>query len=651
MNQKQNRRIPRWWNWEDILLILLLACTLYFPGIGRISLFDRDEPRFAEAAREMLNSGNFIVPRFDGVLRPDKPPVIYWLMDISYKIFGVSTMAARLPSVIFGSLTLLLVYWMAGRRFGRLTGLLAAMMLAVSALFFAETRLATADSVMIFFTTLTMGCLWSAWDAWNASRANTMPHPQVHNLANVENGSLLNEYPIAGGGGFSWKMAGLFWAAMAGGILTKGVTPIFVICTVLALGLLTGGLPAAWRQTGIKRLPTALPRLFAAAIFKGSWGWCKKLRPLRGLALLAVLICPWFAAAWIETRGKLIAEMLNQNLVQRTTSGLQHHGAPPGFYLAVIWATFWPWSVLLVPAGYHLLRRARGRTPIILDRTAYQFLLAWIVPAWLVFELIVTKMVQYVLPLFIPLAIICADTLVQSWHRMTDVLNAGWFAAARWVWMIIWIILGGGMLLATWKWLAPADGMEFRLIVPTGAALMAVGVAGAMSWNRPAWPFVTVFTFAIALLLADTVSLPAVRQLDISRRAGMDMRLLAQRGYHLAAAGYIEPTLVFYSGGNIQLFGGGPPLATKVPFASPGHPLAPNALKYAVVVNRRTLAWLKRHHFVFYLHTWFSGIQAARGRFVCISVITNVPRGLPAGNSVRTRPGTAPRQGGRHAAG
>lgn len=261
----KKRLTQRWWNWEDILLILLLACTLYFPGIGRIPLFDRDEPRFAQAAREMLNSGNFIVPRFDGVLRPDKPPVIYWLMDISYKFFGVNTMAARLPSVIFGSLTLLLVYWIAGKRFGRLTGLLAALMLSVTTLFFAETRLATADSVMICFTTLTMGCLWSAWDAWNRLVAPAQLHPQVHTLENMEDGQLLNQAAAAAAGNFSWKMAAVFWAAMAAGILTKGVTPIFVLCTVLALPIFTGRLPGEFKKAGFKRLFVSLPKLLAAA--------------------------------------------------------------------------------------------------------------------------------------------------------------------------------------------------------------------------------------------------------------------------------------------------------------------------------------------------------------------------------------------------
>ena len=114
------------------------------------------------------------------------------------------------------------------------------------------------------------------------------------------------------------------------------------------------------------------------------------------------------------------------------------------------------------------------------------------------------------------------------------------------------------------------------------------------------------------------------------------MQLLAQRGYHLAAAGYIEPTLVFYSGGNVKLFGGGPPLLAGVPFGTFGHPLQPGAKKYAVVVNRRVLALLKKDHTIYYRRNWFEGIQTARGRFVRITLITNVPRHvatIPAGHT------------------
>ena len=387
-NRETKKTGKRWWSWEDGLLIILLAGALYLPGLARIPLFDRDEPRFAEAAREMLASGNLIVPRFDGALRPDKPPVIYWLMDISYKIFGVSGMAARLPSVLFGTLTLLVVYWMAGLRFGRAAGLLSALMLSVATLFFVETRLATADSVMIFFTTVCMACVWEAWDAQSTDDGELKLQPRVDQLQDSTGGEVLNESYVMRPTHVSFWVVLLFWASMAAGIMTKGVTPIFVLATMVALSITTGkaaDLIRAWWKSSLERRIVHLPELLYGVVRKGNWNWWRRLRPLLGMGILLLLVLPWFIAAWQATHGKLIEEMLNQNLVRRTSSGLQGHGEPPGFYLLVIWAIFWPWSVLLVPAAYHAIRRARGKLVMSIDPSPYQFLLAWIIPSWLIF--------------------------------------------------------------------------------------------------------------------------------------------------------------------------------------------------------------------------------------------------------------------------
>ena len=617
----------RWWSWEDALLIVLLAGALYLPGLARIPLFDRDEPRFASAAREMLVSGNFVVPRFDGVLRPDKPPAIYWLMDISYKLFGVSGMAARLPSVLFGTLTLLVVYWIAGRRFGRATGLLAALMLSVAALYFAETRLATADSVMIFFTTVCMACVWDAWDAQPSGDGVPKLRPRVDQLMESAGGEILNESYAPVQRHVSIGVVLAFWFAMAAGIMTKGVTPIFVLATMLALSLTTGRAETVWRDwwhsPGLGRI-IHFPELVYGLIRKGNWSWWRRLRPLLGLGILLLLVLPWFIAAWNATHGKLIEEMISQNLIKRTSSGLQGHGEPPGFYALVIWAIFWPWSILLVPAAYHAIRRVRGKLVMSLDPSPYQFLLAWGIPSWLIFECIVTKMVEYVLPLFIPLAILCADTLVQSWHRMTDVLAPKWFAGARWVWMAIWMGMGVGAVVAGWMLFAPHHPNEFYHLIPLAAALIATGAAGAISWNRPAWPYVTVLCFGLTLMIADVSTLPSIKALQISREAGQQLRRLRAEGFELGAVGYTEPSLVFYARGHIDLFSGPQAVLQKVPFNTIGSVSRVIHQRYCIVADRRDMNYFKQHHVHYYVWDWFTGLKMAKGRPVRITLLTNV---------------------------
>ena len=619
--------VKHWWSWEDALLIILLAGALYLPGLARIALFDRDEPRFASAAREMLTSGNLIVPRFDGVLRPDKPPVIYWLMDISYKIFGVSGKAARLPSVLFGTLTLLVVYWMAGRRFGRTTGLLSALMLSVAALYFTETRLATADSVMIFFTTVCMACVWEAWDSQTVDDGVPKLRPRVDELLASNGGEILNESYVASHGHVPIGMALIFWVSMAAGIMTKGVTPIFVLATMIALSLTTGRASDVWRDWWKSPSPDRiihLPELIYTLIRKGNWNWWRRLRPLLGFCILILLVLPWFIAAWHATQGKLIEQMIKQNLIKRTSSGLQGHGEPPGFYLLVIWAIFWPWSVLLVPAAYHAIRRVRGKLVMSIDPSPYQFILAWVIPSWLIFECVVTKMAEYVLPLFIPLAILCADTLIQSWHRMTDVLASKWFATARWVWMAIWLGMGLGAGAAGWMLFAPHHPNQFYHLIPLAAALIATGAAGAISWNLPAWPYVTVLCCGLTLMIADISTLPSIKALQLSREAGQQMRRLRAEGFALGAVGYIEPSLVFYARGHVQLFPSPQAVLGSVEFNAKGSPIRMIHKRYCIVADRRAMNYFAAHHIRYYVWDWFTGLKLAKARPVRITLLTNV---------------------------
>ena len=622
----------QWWSWEDVLLIIFFGAALFLPGLHHIPLFDRDEPRFAEAAREMLRSGNFIVPRFDGVLRPDKPPVIYWLMDFSYRIFGVNGMAARLPSALFAMLTLLVTYWMAGERFGRITGLLSSLILGTAVLFVAESRLATADSVLIFFTTLAMLVAWRAWDYSRISAGHAAGvHLRIATIRPLTAGEFLNQSQPVPARPVSLMMALVFWVSMGLGVLTKGVTPIFVLATMTTLSIAKGGLGKAWQHWKLLPLPAKIvefPHLILSALRRANWRLWQPLRPIWGIPLMLLVIGPWFVAAWIQTNGLLIQRMLLQNVVQRTTSGLQSHGFPPGFYLLVIWATFWPWSVLLIPAAYHVVRRVRRRGPIAIDPGPYEFLLAWVVPSWIIFELIVTKMVQYVLPLYIPLAILCADMLVQSWHRTTDVLAAKWFATARWIWMTIWLVLAGLTIFAM-HYLQPADQHNiFRWSILLAASFAAVGVAGAVSWNRPAWPYVTAFSFMISIILLMTTVLPGIKALQISRQAGHFMAHFERHGYKLAAAGYIEPSLVFYSGGKIELCSGARQLCQVVKFSSQGRTPPVRATKYCVLVDRRILKKLQARHVQFWIQSQYRGIKVAKGRYTRLAVLTNVAPAL-----------------------
>jgi len=142
------------------LLLFAAVLLLAAPQAALLPLIDRDEPRFAEAAREMIQSGNFVVPMFNGVPRYDKPPLIYWCEAAAYELFGQTAFAARLPSLVATAATAVLIYtW--GVRLGReWMGLAAAVSYAFCLQTMQQGRVATADALLIFFMTLTAFTGW-----------------------------------------------------------------------------------------------------------------------------------------------------------------------------------------------------------------------------------------------------------------------------------------------------------------------------------------------------------------------------------------------------------------------------------------------------------------------------------------------------------
>ncbi|MGH7167138.1 MAG: ArnT family glycosyltransferase, partial [Nitrospiraceae bacterium] len=142
------------------VILLSLAALLFFLGLGALGLTDRDEGSNAEAAREMVETGDWITPTLNYEPRFAKPAFVYWLMSGAYRLVGVSEFAARLPSALFGVALILLQYLFLTRMRGPVLGLLGALMLLLNIGMVSIGRLALTDSVLIFFTTLALFSFW-----------------------------------------------------------------------------------------------------------------------------------------------------------------------------------------------------------------------------------------------------------------------------------------------------------------------------------------------------------------------------------------------------------------------------------------------------------------------------------------------------------
>ncbi len=332
--------------WKPALVLLALTLLLALPQAALLPLLDRDEPRFAEASREMLGSHNFVVPTFNFAPRYAKPPLIYWCMAASYEIFGENAFAARLPSLLaVAGTAVLLLRW--GRALGsQAAGLIAALAYSLCLQVMQQGRVATADALLIFFMTLTGFAGWRMLD-----------------LVRTGNGS--------------WNLWGIILAVgFGGGFLAKGPEALLPIVPLLV--------SARWM------------------------GWRGIASFLLILALGLLIVAAWAVPAFIQTHGDYWREGLGHDVGDRMVTGFQGHGASTfglyllgvPLYLLTFWISALPWSPLL-------LLRARALRLIAPPQDwtdCYLFGNAALV--FFVFSLMVTKLPHYTLPAFPFLALL-----------------------------------------------------------------------------------------------------------------------------------------------------------------------------------------------------------------------------------------------------
>src|SRR5262252_5811044 len=230
-------------------LLVLVCLVAFLPGFFTIPPVDRDEARFAQATKQMLETGNYVDIRFQDETRYKKPVGIYWLQAGVVRIGeALGTPRAhtriwlyRFPS-LFGAIgAVLTTYWAALAFVSRRAALLAGLMLASCLLLGVEARLAKTDATLLLACVAAMGALGRAYlGALSPARAD--PHP--------------------------WGLAALFWTALAAGILLKG--PLILMFVGLASVMLV-----------------TLGR---------SFGWLARLKPLPGIAWMLLMVLPWFVA-------------------------------------------------------------------------------------------------------------------------------------------------------------------------------------------------------------------------------------------------------------------------------------------------------------------------------------------------------------------
>ncbi|MCF8476969.1 MAG: glycosyltransferase family 39 protein [Pseudolabrys sp.] len=468
--------------------LLVAFCLLAFlPGFFQIPPVDRDEARFAQATKQMVERGEYVDIRFQDEVRYKKPVGIYWLQAVAVKAgeaVGVPEARTtiwlyRLPSLLGATGAVLLTYWAALAFVGRRTALVAALMMASSILLGVEARLAKTDAMLLFMSVTAMGAMARIY-----LMARRSPDAQP-----------------------GWVVPAILWTALAGGVLIKGPL-ILLFVTLPALTL---------------------------SITDRSWRWIWKLRPIAGFAWLILLAVPWFVAIVSKSGDAFFVKSVGDDMMAKVFSGQESHGAPPGYYFILFWVTFWPGSVLAGLAAPQVWRARR--------EPGAKFLLAWLIPSWIVFEAVMTKLPHYIMPLYPAIAILIAGILEKGGlarARWVVRGTVGWFlfpAAISIAVLVGFLVMSRDLGLIAWPfaaaavifglfawWLYEVDGAERSLLRGMVASV-----------------FVAVTVYAVTFPMLPSL-FPSALVAEEVRAAGCPAPRLA------STFAYQEPSLVFLLG-------------------------------------------------------------------------------------------------------
>jgi 4-amino-4-deoxy-L-arabinose transferase-like glycosyltransferase len=311
-----------------------------------------------------------------------------------------------------------------------------------------------------------------------------------------------------------------FWVAQGVGILLKGpVIPFISSMTI-------GGLVVADRKAG----------------------WLSRLRPLPGIVLVALIISPWMISISIATGGAFFSDALRSDLLPKLVSGHESHGFFPGYYFLLMMVTFWPGSLFALPA---LLRAWHIRSHLNI-----RFCLAVIIPNWLAFELIPTKLPHYILPVYPFLALLTAGAILEVADGAFDLARSKLARAGFIVWCLVVIVLSAVIVGIPWFL---EQEFEPLTLWPVGIAVMLLYYFFKQIARCRLREIMIAAVIGTILMLGPTFQtiFPEINSLWLSRETAKAIRQLESESIdptaQVVAAVYHEPSLVFHWGTDIKL--------------------------------------------------------------------------------------------------
>lgn len=340
----------------DMVGLAFLLIIFYTIWLGSYPFFTPDEGRYAEVAREMTATGDYVTPRVNGVAFLDKPALYYWLQALALLLFGVKEWAVRLFPVLFGVAGCLITYACGRQLFDRKTGLLSAAILATTPLYFGAAHYANLDLEVA---------------VWISSALLLF-------ITGVQS---------AGRSRFYFLLGAYFCAACA--CLTKGLIGI-------VFPLMIGG---AW------------------IALLGRWKLLTQIYLFTGVVLFVAMVIPWYILAQQANPDFLHYFFVTQHFTRFLSAAEFNNKTPFWFYVPVVLIGFFPWVIFLFQAGKKALKSVIAAKQ---EHQTELFLLLWIGIIFLFFSIPKSKIITYMLPIFPAAALLTGHYLARIWTSISQ---------------------------------------------------------------------------------------------------------------------------------------------------------------------------------------------------------------------------------------
>ncbi len=481
------------------LIFLILAGI--FSGQNSIPPIDRDEARFAQASRQMVQSNDYVNIKFQDEIRAKKPIGIYWLQAFSTKFFGSEEIGSfRVPSLLSSLISILFVGFLTRLIFPLYQTIVVTLLFSSSITFMGEAHLAKTDA-----TLLCLICIQQYYLLKLILEKKTSF--RVKYL-----------YPV------------IIWFAFSFGVLVKGPVSFAIL----------------------------IPTVILFCFFQKSIDLIRELKPIIGIIICALVILPWFFAIQEATQGVFLQKAFNEDFFSKLQSGQEGHGALPGTHLLILSVTIWPVATFLPCL---ILFCIENKNNIVI-----QFLISWIVPFWIIIEIIPTKLFHYSLPVLPAIAILAIGGMFQFKSNIKKIQNTLlknliYFSSV--LFGLGGVILGIGLFYTCYKFNIEKDfSITFLTILIILIAIAVFSLSLLLIFNLKAindisrkyfhnLPLAIIALSAMFNIINFNFIIPKLDYLFPSKILANKIELINPET--ITSAGYHEPSLVFLLKGNVLL--------------------------------------------------------------------------------------------------